>query len=632
MWAAIAAATVLAGSAKTPPQRVVFASARTGISQLYSVRPSGRRGLAQLTFGGSRDWANPVVSPDGRFVAALRGQQLWVMRPDGRGARMLAPSADSVSWARDSRRLAFGSGVTVWTVARAGGLPRRVTNGPDDRSPSLSPDGRTVAFLREGGAGWMLVVRRDGRETVAAQQAWGAPVWSPDGRWIAVRDGNGQAIELVRPTGGTPRVLARAAGSTIFAGSAWSRDGRRIAYEDFDGLHVVPSSGGRSRLLVKGLTQGLSWSARGEEIAFATTGGTGVVTLAGRIRTLVRFGLGESQPGITWAVAAERLRYRKLEPIPALVEVSARELRSRVPIRALGADGDRVAYSLCPHVLGAWRPGDSEQVPLGEATVAACRPGYPQAIYDLSLAGDRLAYLVREGGIQVRWWLMLTTLGRRDEGTPVTSGADCCAGDPRQPPLGDMFGDGSLLAYGAWSRTTPESIWRLADSPVEIARRPDDLQPLSLDRGRIVARAGDGTLELLLADGALVRTFDVQALSAALAGDDLVVLVRGELRDYSASTGDLLHAWPLTEVPSAGRCRRLFCAPVRLTLDDAARGLALYTLDGAAHLLRLRDGVDYAVPGATAAELEDAGLFYSFMGEAPWPGRIRFVPFAELPL
>ena len=34
----------------------------------------------------------------------------------------------------------------------------------------------------------------------------------------------------------------------------------------------------------------------------------------------------------------------------------------------------------------------------------------------------------------------------------------------------------------------------------------------------------------------------------------------------------------------------------------------------------------------TAGELEDSGLFYAYAGDPPWPGRIRFVPFAELPL
>jgi hypothetical protein len=44
-----------------------------------------------------------------------------------------------------------------------------------------------------------------------------------------------------------------------------------------------------------------------------------------------------------------------------------------------------------------------------------------------------------------------------------------------------------------------------------------------------------------------------------------------------------------------------------------------------------RDGADRTLPGATG-ELTDSGLFYAYTGEEPWPGRIRFVPFAELPL
>ena len=110
----------------------------------------------------------------------------------------------------------------------------------------------------------------------------------------------------------------------------------------------------------------------------------------------------------------------------------------------------------------------------------------------------------------------------------------------------------------------------------------------------------------------------------------LFVLVQGQLRDYSASTGDLRYVWPLSDVPSSGRCRLFSCPGIRLTLDDAARGVVVYTLDGVVHLLRLRDGEDTTVPGATAAELTDAGLFYAYTGDDPWPGRIRFVPFDEL--
>src|ERR671931_1660912 len=77
MWAALVAAILLAPAPDPAPpaSRIVFASARTGVAQLYSMEPSGA-GLAQLTFGAG-NWGFPVPSPDGRFVAAFRGPELW---------------------------------------------------------------------------------------------------------------------------------------------------------------------------------------------------------------------------------------------------------------------------------------------------------------------------------------------------------------------------------------------------------------------------------------------------------------------------------------------------------------------------------------------------------------------------
>jgi len=79
MWAGLVAAFLLAPALNPPaslPSRIVFSSPRTGVSQLYSVEPSGA-GLAQLTFGAG-NWSLPVPSPDGQFVAAFRGPELWL--------------------------------------------------------------------------------------------------------------------------------------------------------------------------------------------------------------------------------------------------------------------------------------------------------------------------------------------------------------------------------------------------------------------------------------------------------------------------------------------------------------------------------------------------------------------------
>jgi hypothetical protein len=81
MWAAIAAVIALgtAPAPAPPPTRIVFASARTAVAQLYSVKPS-EEGLAQLTFGAG-NWSFPVPSPDGRFVECAGFPRIHLKRP-----------------------------------------------------------------------------------------------------------------------------------------------------------------------------------------------------------------------------------------------------------------------------------------------------------------------------------------------------------------------------------------------------------------------------------------------------------------------------------------------------------------------------------------------------------------------
>jgi hypothetical protein len=61
-------------------------------------------------------------------------------------------------------------------------------------------------------------------------------------------------------------------------------------------------------------------------------------------------------------------------------------------------------------------------------------------------------------------------------------------------------------------------------------------------------------------------------------------------------------------------------------LDDAARGLAVYVLDGEIHVLRLIDGADRVVAKGTLARFLDAGLVYAD------GSTLRLVPFEQLPL
>ena len=57
---------------------------------------------------------------------------------------------------------------------------------PGDYSdPALSPDGRSVAYVAEGGV-WLLDVPRGTRTRLTFEEVdHYSPAWSPDGAWVA---------------------------------------------------------------------------------------------------------------------------------------------------------------------------------------------------------------------------------------------------------------------------------------------------------------------------------------------------------------------------------------------------------------------------------------------------------------
>ena len=84
---------------------------------------------------------------------------------------------------------------------------RRLTSDPaDDISPTWSPDGRSIVFLRSlstGKAAVMLISALGGPERQLAEVAYpslfspsndfvsgSAPAWSPDGKWLVLSDKN----------------------------------------------------------------------------------------------------------------------------------------------------------------------------------------------------------------------------------------------------------------------------------------------------------------------------------------------------------------------------------------------------------------------------------------------------------
>ena len=241
-------------------------------------------------------------TPTGRnvgFLAHPRGApEFWRIPLDGGPPEELWRATDNAlrefTWLPDDRRIiAAGPGsadprLQLYDLRTHSSRPL-TTGVTRDQFPSLSPDGRTLAYA-SGDLGYDVIeVPLDGsptRDVIATSRNEVAPAWAPDGTHFAyVTDRNGaNEIWLRNRADGSERLIV---GQKDFPGEARvdfldcaiSPDGNRIAYRfqgsgSFD-IWISPLSGEAPvRLWVdpaRAYQRGASWSPDGNWIAYYST-------------------------------------------------------------------------------------------------------------------------------------------------------------------------------------------------------------------------------------------------------------------------------------------------------------------------------------------------------------------------
>jgi Tol biopolymer transport system component/DNA-binding SARP family transcriptional activator/tRNA A-37 threonylcarbamoyl transferase component Bud32 len=331
--------------------------------------------------------------------------------------------------------------------------------------PSLSPDGRYLAYTAPTAQGTRIFVRQPGGRAVPvggdSASSQRRPLWSPDGLQLLFLQE--QDLAVAPALGGTPRVLVRGGRSQGPSGAqpftwrdgivaaAWAPEGQRIAYVRGDSLYLKSLKGHPERVLA-GIPKvhSLAWRPDGRLIAVAAgnslfdAGGLGDLGNAGTSQILLIPVEGGRPVAVTDRAA--------LNASPVWTQ------NGRWLLFVSNRHGPRDVYAI--RVDGPGRPG---KPPVRLTT------GLDPHTIALSFDGTRLAYSVFTVGSNV-WSVPISRAPAvGSAATPVTAGTHYIEGVVLSPDF--------KRAYFAANRRGNFDIFRVElpqGEPLQVTSDPAD--------------------------------------------------------------------------------------------------------------------------------------------------------------
>ncbi len=214
--------------------------------------PADSRGNATAWETFTRDSESFAVSLDEKQAAVIVRGELFVVEnaEDGVTRRIsstVSREADP-AWMPDSVSLLFSSDSAgsqdIYRIASADSalpllyrarhfsLERLTSDERDEHSPTPSPDGKTIAYVR--GRGNLMLMNADGSKPRVLVSGWDEPrfCWSPDSRWLAFSRNDIEFNEdvWIVPADGSSEPVNVTRHPDADSNPVWSLDGRKLGF------------------------------------------------------------------------------------------------------------------------------------------------------------------------------------------------------------------------------------------------------------------------------------------------------------------------------------------------------------------------------------------------------------------
>ncbi|NLI01464.1 MAG: PDZ domain-containing protein [Chthonomonadales bacterium] len=187
-----------------------------------------------------------ALSPDGRRLAFVIRGEVFVMPASGTGEPLRLTNTpereEDITWSPDGKGLALISDRTgsaeLYLLDVETRRMRQITRARKEppASPAISPDGKTIAFVRGGADAELCLAPIEGGEprVLVRDPSISEPRWSPDGKWIAYArvksHSAGTLADVFLVNVADPKPVNITRYPVVNARPTWTRDGSRLFF------------------------------------------------------------------------------------------------------------------------------------------------------------------------------------------------------------------------------------------------------------------------------------------------------------------------------------------------------------------------------------------------------------------